>query len=388
MSVLALNRISIVLGSIGLFVAGYLSLGHLLKISLPCGVSHGCDVVALHPSSYLTGNSVDGGIPVAYLGFAGYLALTLIAIFRGLKGPQNTRPMIVLGFLGSAVGTIYSGYLTYTALYVIHATCIWCLASATVMVLTTVVHAAMLQADPVENNPAEQRFDRIISGVSLIVAAIALVGGWKQLESSGSAIIGDSANIVNKGKIELVTANSHAFGPADAPITIVEFADLLCPACQQLFPNLEALVKRSNGKLRLVFHHFPLFMKEDHKMALPAATMAEIAGEQGKFFDFVHTIYSKQQSDLQTSEALMEVAKSIGLDPEVVSKRITDPKDKAIQRVTDDINLANSIKIQSTPSVFLVVEGRPVEPVAPSKIESRLKEEPYASLMKGGGAGN
>lgn len=123
-------------------------------------------------------------------------------------------------------------------------------------------------------------------------------------------------------------------------------------------------------------------------MALPAATMAEIAGEQGKFFDFVHTIYSKQQSDLQTSEALMEVAKSIGLDPEVVSKRITDPKDKAIQRVTDDINLANSIKIQSTPSVFLVVEGRPVEPVAPSKIESRLKEEPFASLMKGGGAGN
>ena len=147
MSGVALNRATLVLGFLGIFIAGYISLSHVLHISLPCGITHGCDIVQSHPTSYIVGNAADGGIPVAYVGVLGYLFLTILAIVRAMQGKPLSKPLVLIGFIASAIGALYSGFLTYTALYVIKATCVWCIASALTMVVTTIVYAAMIQAD-------------------------------------------------------------------------------------------------------------------------------------------------------------------------------------------------------------------------------------------------
>jgi protein-disulfide isomerase/uncharacterized membrane protein len=382
-----LNRILIVLGYVGMFISGFLSLGHLLKISLPCGVTKGCDVVATHPTSYLFGNSTDGGLPVAYLGFFGYLLLTLIALFRSIKGIGNTKRLATIGFVLSAAGALYSGYLTYVSIDVIHALCIWCLASAGTMILTAMVYAVMIQSDRTEG-ATRNGIDKILAGVLTVAVAVGLVGGGSSLKAKGETLDGGLIHRIKTEKIDLAGPGSHILGNPDGPVTVIEFADMLCASCKETFPVLEDLVKNSNGKVRLVFHHYPLFMKEDHAMAVPAATVAEIAGEKDRFWQFLAAFYSKQTTEMQTPDAVLGVAKSVGLDVAEVERRLKDANDPAIKRVTDDLNLANEIKINGTPTLFLQVKGGDPEQVVPSQLENKLNTEPYRSLIVGGAAGS
>jgi uncharacterized membrane protein len=67
------------------------------------------------------------GVPVSVVGLAGYAALLLSASLRAEIG-------VYLGFFVALVGTLFSAYLTYLEVFVIHALCQWCLASAGVMV--------------------------------------------------------------------------------------------------------------------------------------------------------------------------------------------------------------------------------------------------------------
>ena len=72
-------------------------------------------------------------------------------------------------------------------------------------------------------------------------------------------------------------------GPADAPVTIVEFTDYQCPYCHRAQGVIDQVLARYPGKVRLVHMEFPL---DGHPEAVPAARAARCAGEQGKFWEF------------------------------------------------------------------------------------------------------
>ena len=85
------------------------------------GESGGCETV--QTSSYAT----IFGVPVAVMGLVGYSGLLFSALLRGEAG-------VYLAFLVALVGALFSAYLTYLEVFVIHAICEWCVASAVVMV--------------------------------------------------------------------------------------------------------------------------------------------------------------------------------------------------------------------------------------------------------------
>jgi uncharacterized membrane protein len=85
------------------------------------GGSGGCETV--QTSSYAT----IFGVPVAVVGLVGYAGLLFSALLRGEAG-------VYLALLLALVGTLFSAYLTYLEVFVIHAICEWCLASAAFMV--------------------------------------------------------------------------------------------------------------------------------------------------------------------------------------------------------------------------------------------------------------
>lgn len=388
MTSVALNRILIVLGFVGLFISGFLSLSHYMKLSLPCGPAKGCDTVTSHASAYLTGDHSSGGTPVAYLGLLGYLFLTVLAIYKGVAGKESSKGLNFIGFLVAGVGALYSGYLTYTALYVIHATCFWCISSAITMVLTTVAYAGLLQADA---QAVEKRGkDMVLAGVMSVLLAVSLGGmiSWQRARGGGIDLGSVARANDPNAPIPMIAADDHIYGNPDAPITIIEFADLLCPTCSQSYPIVEDLVRNSNGKVRLVFHHFPLFSLEGHGMAMMSATVSEVAADENKFWQFLGAIYAKPQADLQTPESIMAIAKSIGLDPAKVQKRLEAASDPAVKRVTDDFNLGNQIKISSTPSLFIKAKDGQWEAVKHTELEAKLNQEPYRSIMTGAAAGN
>jgi uncharacterized membrane protein len=116
---------AIVLAGIG--VAGYLTYVHYAGLQPFCaGGSHGCERV--QSSSYAR----LGGLPVALLGLAGYVAIAVALAAPGERARLAAAALTIIGFG-------FSAYLTYLELFVIHAICQWCVASAVLLTILAVL---------------------------------------------------------------------------------------------------------------------------------------------------------------------------------------------------------------------------------------------------------
>jgi len=105
----------------GVLVSTYLLLYKLGVIgSMVCGAANECErVQASRYSTFL-------GIPVAAYGVGGYVVLLALALW-GLQGARVSRPAVTGWLAGlSALGVVFSLYLLYLELFVIHAICRWC----------------------------------------------------------------------------------------------------------------------------------------------------------------------------------------------------------------------------------------------------------------------
>ena len=89
-----------------------------------------------------------------------------------------------------------------------------------------------------------------------------------------------------------VTPYDHAKGPANAPVTLLEYGDYECPSCGLAHPITEQIQKHFGQRLRFVFRHFPL--SQAHPNAESAAQTAEFAGANGKFWDMHRDLYDNQ----------------------------------------------------------------------------------------------
>lgn len=145
-------------------------------------------------------------------------------------------------------------------------------------------------------------------------------------------------------------ADSPWKGNPSGPVTIVEFADFECPACNGARPVLDEVLKRFDGQVRLVFKHFPLSI---HPNAEKAARSAVAAQRQGKFWEMHGALFDNQE---KLDEANVEkLAKQIGLD----AARFAKDRDSEATAdvVARDRKLGEQLAIQSTPSLF--INGRP-----------------------------
>jgi len=131
-----LRTAAIALSVAGLGIAGYLTYVHYAGISPVCEIAHGCEKVQTSPWSKVA------GVPVALLGLLGYAAILAAVLARG-----ETALTAAAG--AALVGAGFSAYLTYREVFTIHAICIWCVASAVLMVaLAIVTTVRLLRAEP------------------------------------------------------------------------------------------------------------------------------------------------------------------------------------------------------------------------------------------------
>jgi uncharacterized membrane protein len=126
---------AIVLTAIGIGIAGYLVYVHYTDTQILCSISHGCETV--QKSKY----AKVAGVPVALLGLIGYVSILASLFVRTETGRLAGAGMALVG-LG------FSGWLTYLEGARIHAWCQWCVGSAIVMALLTIVLVWRLLATP------------------------------------------------------------------------------------------------------------------------------------------------------------------------------------------------------------------------------------------------
>jgi protein-disulfide isomerase len=142
----------------------------------------------------------------------------------------------------------------------------------------------------------------------------------------------------------------HSRGPADAPIVVVEYADFQCPYCARAAPVLHEFTETSDGQVRLVFRHFPVF--DIHPYALTAALAAEAAGLESRFWEMHDLLFARQ--DRLADKFLHAYAASLGLDGDRVIGDAAQPFGDAVEA-----DYARGIEqgVRGTPTIF--INGEP-----------------------------
>ncbi len=143
-----------------------------------------------------------------------------------------------------------------------------------------------------------------------------------------------------------------ARGPADAPVTIVVFADLQCEYCGKVLGTIDQLWEEYPGKLRLVMKQFPL---PSHPFAELAAEATLAADAQDKFWPY-HDLVLASQDDL-SRDKLIAIAAQLELDVARFTQELDDHRYAGA--VAADVKVATELEIHATPS--FVINGHMVE---------------------------
>ena len=161
--------------------------------------------------------------------------------------------------------------------------------------------------------------------------------------------------------------NQPTVGPANAPVTIVEFADLECPTCAAMQKFIEQkLLPKYGNKIRVVFKEFPLVTI--HDWALQAAVANECAYQQNPatYFRYRSIIFESQGmiNAANVRQLLLDFGKRAGLNELKLSVCI-DSK-ASLPRVEADMHEGQKLGIMSTPTIF--INGTPEVGLVPDRI--------------------
>jgi protein-disulfide isomerase len=154
-----------------------------------------------------------------------------------------------------------------------------------------------------------------------------------------------------------VEAVGPSRGPAEAKITIVEFADFECPFCGRAAEVVEQVLAEYPGKVRLVFRHFPLSI---HAQAPKAAEASACADEQGRFWEFHDSLFESRALEI---EALKAQAGRLGLDAARFERCLDSGQMEPLVR--KDLAAGQQAGVGGTPAFFvngvLLSGAQPVE---------------------------
>ena len=140
----------------------------------------------------------------------------------------------------------------------------------------------------------------------------------------------------------------HVRGPADAPVTLVEYGDFQCPYCGEAYPVVRELQERFGDQLRFVFRHMPL--PDLHPRAPFAAEAAEAAAVQGRFWE-MHDRLFEHRLELDDSD-LREHAEEVGVpDSDRFDAELREGAHTA--RVDEDYRSGAQSGVPSTPRFFV-----------------------------------
>ncbi len=167
---------------------------------------------------------------------------------------------------------------------------------------------------------------------------------------------------------------AHVLGPPTAPVHIEEFGDFECPPCAMFHPILKQMHKEFGDRLRITFREFPLVPA--HKHALAAASAAEAAGMQGKFWE-MHALIYEHQKEWKTQFDVRPIfegyAKQIGLDVERFNR--DRASDAVAQRIFLDGKRGHSLGVKGTPTVFLNGREVPFESLPAENLRVLIQRE-------------
>jgi protein-disulfide isomerase len=159
----------------------------------------------------------------------------------------------------------------------------------------------------------------------------------------------------------------HLLGPAEAPVTLVEYGDYECPYCRSAHAVIPGLIERLHGQARFVARHFPL--PDVHPNAALAAEAVEAAAAQGKFWEMHDRLFANQDR-LQLGD-LLRYARELGLDVEAFEADLS--RARFADRISADVEGGEAAGVAGTPT-FFINDRRYVGAYDAESLEGALRE--------------
>jgi protein-disulfide isomerase len=179
-------------------------------------------------------------------------------------------------------------------------------------------------------------------------------------------------------RMAIPTAGEPSLGPADAPVTLIEFSDFQCPFCRAVQPTLAALRERYGDRLRIVHRDFP---SERHRAARRAAEAARCAGEQNAYWPYHDALYGTALvgGDVE----LGAIAAKLSLDAAAFTACLNSRRHATV--VQQGVLDGKAAGVTGTPTFF--VNGRPLVGAVPIEefravIDRELARQPTAKTER------
>jgi protein-disulfide isomerase len=159
-------------------------------------------------------------------------------------------------------------------------------------------------------------------------------------------------------EVRVPVAGFPTFGPDDALVTMVMFADFQCPFSSRVVATLVQLKQQYGDDLRLVYRHYPLAF---HDQAVSAARASWAAQQQGQFWPMFDWLFANQMR--LGPDVYVAMAGQLGMD---IARFGQDMNSAAAQQAVDaDLAEAQRVGVQGTPNFYingrLVAGAQPIE---------------------------
>jgi protein-disulfide isomerase len=171
-------------------------------------------------------------------------------------------------------------------------------------------------------------------------------------------LLGTLYNLTSDPRLEvlrtLTTDDQPTVGPADAPVTMVEFADLECPSCSNLHRFIEdQLLPKYGNKVRVVFKEFPLSTIHDWSLTGAIACQCAYQIKPSAYLGYRTLIFRNQLIINATNvrRLLIDYGEQMGIDRLRLAACI-DSK-ASLPRVEENFREGQTIGVQSTPTTFI-----------------------------------
>ena len=213
---------------------------------------------------------------------------------------------------------------------------------------------------------------KVVLGLIALVAIVAVgalalnLASGSDEPSAGSVQVGNAAEVAEM--LEGVPQSGTTLGRADAPVTLVEYADLQCPFCAEWARNALPMLAWDHvraGKLKIEFRGLT-FVGEDSDKAL---RFALAAGAENKLWHAVELLYWNQGAENTgwvTDAKLDAVATAIGLDGAALRAR--GDKMPVVHAIAESTTAAREDDVSSTPSILIGPSGGKLEQVELSSL--------------------
>lgn len=337
-----------------------------------CSINEFIDCDVVNASSYADFHS----IPIAGLGLLFYLLLAGYCFAALLGSPDRKSGLAFLFFLnaGGLVITIIMAYLSFMVLGVL---CLLCAGLYLVNALITLLFPAALGFRWSQILEFSKNYLSSLAGkenppvgfkprlwlhlvITLIVFGVGCAllipeqKGKKKNDAENKARFFNT--YLAQAPAVIDTTDRPLWGNPNAPVKIVEFSDFQCPFCRVAAKNIKPSLAEVRQDVAFYFYHFPLdstcnptMTRPMHPHACHAAMAAVCAEKQGKFWEMHDMLFANQKT--LDPENVKTYAQILKLNADTFENCMKDPE--TVKRIQQDIEVAKSLEVSGTPSVFI-----------------------------------